>query len=122
MVRISEMTCTCGKWQIFHYPCSHLYAACKYANVDIWQYVDQFYSIDAYVGAYGHHFQPFEHEDYWTVPDMPRWLPNIQRRRKKGRPQSSRLRNEMDWRENIQKPRCGICRIEGHDRRTCPNK
>jgi hypothetical protein len=41
--------------------------------------------------------------------------------RQRGRVKSTRLRNEMDWRENQAKPKCGLCHQEGHNRRKCPN-
>ena len=40
--------------------------------------------------------------------------------RGKGRPRSSRIRNEIDLKEPSVKIRCGLCKIEGHNRRNCP--
>ncbi|MED6213985.1 hypothetical protein PIB30_098708 [Stylosanthes scabra] len=42
------------------------------------------------------------------------------RRKKNGRPVSTRIRNEMDMVERAKK-RCSMCRQEGHTRRGCPN-
>ncbi|KAF7827341.1 uncharacterized protein G2W53_018505 [Senna tora] len=38
------------------------------------------------------------------------------------RPRSSRIRNEMDWKELGNKPKCSLCRVEGHTKKKCPNK
>uniref|UniRef100_A0A2N9HNX1 MULE transposase domain-containing protein n=1 Tax=Fagus sylvatica TaxID=28930 RepID=A0A2N9HNX1_FAGSY len=58
-----------------------------------------------------------------TSPNLgrPTLRPDPTMARQKGRPKSTRIRNEMDWRESQPKPRCGICQVEGHNRRTCPN-
>ncbi|KAF7814642.1 serine/threonine-protein phosphatase 7 long form-like protein [Senna tora] len=39
--------------------------------------------------------------------------------REKGRPRSTCIRNEMDWRERGESPLCGLCRNSGHNRATC---
>ncbi|PPD87074.1 hypothetical protein GOBAR_DD15979 [Gossypium barbadense] len=44
------------------------------------------------------------------------------RRNPRGRPQSSRIHNEMDIREKYDGKRCGICRLSGHSRNKCPNR
>ena len=41
--------------------------------------------------------------------------------RQRGCPKSTRIRNEMDWRENQHKQSYGLCNKEGHNRRKCPN-
>ena len=42
--------------------------------------------------------------------------PNPSMKRRRGRPKSVRIRNEMDWREGqISHPSCGIYREEGHN-------
>ncbi|KAL9670790.1 hypothetical protein QQ045_008348 [Rhodiola kirilowii] len=47
-VRLMEGTCSCGKWELLHYPCSHAMAACKYERVDYSDYVAHEYTLDAY--------------------------------------------------------------------------
>ncbi|KAL9675259.1 hypothetical protein QQ045_003460 [Rhodiola kirilowii] len=34
MVCLDTRTCSCAKWTLFKYPCSHVIAACKYARVE----------------------------------------------------------------------------------------
>uniref|UniRef100_A0A2N9G5E1 MULE transposase domain-containing protein n=1 Tax=Fagus sylvatica TaxID=28930 RepID=A0A2N9G5E1_FAGSY len=71
--------------------------------------------------SYSESFEPMKDEPYWQPIEGPTLRPDPTMLRQKGRPKSTRIRNEMDWRENQPKPRCGICQEEGHNRRTCPN-
>ena len=58
---------------------------------------------------------------HWNEPDFPILYPNVKLRREKGRPWTTRLRNEMDeGAEHQPRPLCSLCRQEGHNRRTCP--
>ena len=78
-------------------------------------------------------FQPLKDRLAWPDPEETRVvMPNPHLIRNKGRPKSTRIRNEMDendrelptslWIENGPKSRCGLCRQEGHNRRTCPTR
>ncbi|PPD82260.1 hypothetical protein GOBAR_DD20817 [Gossypium barbadense] len=70
--------------------------------------------------------------EFPVLPDLSTWevplttfelLPDRGlRRNPRGRPQSSRIRNEMDIREKSDGKRCGICRLSGHSRNKCPNR
>ncbi|PPD83960.1 hypothetical protein GOBAR_DD19113 [Gossypium barbadense] len=44
------------------------------------------------------------------------------RRNPRGRPQASRIHNEMDIREKSDDKRCGLCRLIGHNRNKCPQR
>ncbi|PPD91483.1 hypothetical protein GOBAR_DD11562 [Gossypium barbadense] len=68
--------------------------------------------------------------EFPVLPDLSTWevppttfelVPDIRLRRNlKGRPQSSRIRNEMDIREKSDGNLCGVCRLPGHNRSKCP--
>uniref|UniRef100_A0A2N9GDJ9 Transposase MuDR plant domain-containing protein n=1 Tax=Fagus sylvatica TaxID=28930 RepID=A0A2N9GDJ9_FAGSY len=73
------------------------------------------------LACYSRPFEPVKDELYWEPIEGPTLRPDPTMARQKGRPKSTRIRNEMDWRESQPKPRCGICQVEGHNRRTCPN-
>uniref|UniRef100_A0A2N9GUX0 SWIM-type domain-containing protein n=1 Tax=Fagus sylvatica TaxID=28930 RepID=A0A2N9GUX0_FAGSY len=120
-IKLQEGTCTCGKWQMLKIPCSHVIACCAHQNIQLRQYIDSCYSLTEQLASYSGSFEPLKDEPYWQPIEGPTLRPDPTMLRQKGRPKSTRIRNEMDWRENQPKPRCGICQEEGHNRRTCPN-
>ncbi|KAH9608952.1 hypothetical protein KSS87_008828 [Heliosperma pusillum] len=65
MVHLSEKTCTCNKWQIYHYPCSHVMAVCRSFGISSDQYVDPFYSCGELYGSYRPIFHPVSDEANW---------------------------------------------------------
>ena len=78
--------------------------------------------MDAYVGCYAPKFFPISHEAYWPEPNFPTLHLDPTPVRVKGRPRSSKIRNEMDWKEPSVKIRCGICKQEGRNRLKYPRK
>ena len=102
-----------NKWQSFGIPCSHVLAVCAHARFDSWQYVDRYFTMDAYARCYAPQFFPIPHKLYWPEPNFPILHPNPTLLREKGRPRSSRIRNEMDWKELSVKIQCGICKNRG---------
>ena len=64
VVNLKDCKCTCNKWQSFGIPCSHVLAVCAHARIDSWQYVDKYYTMDAYVGHYTPKIFPIPHEAY----------------------------------------------------------
>ena len=122
IVNLKENKCSCNKWQSFGIPCSHVLDVCAHATIDSWQYVDKYFTMDAYARCYAPQFFPIPHKSYWSEPNFPILHPNPTLLREKGRPRSSRIRNEMDWKEPSIKIRCGICKQEGHNRLKCPTK
>ncbi|KAH1193484.1 hypothetical protein GmHk_19G054523 [Glycine max] len=95
-VNLNGHYCQCGRYSALHYPCSHIIVACGY-----W---------------------PLENEaaippsnDAWTL------IPDPTTIRAKGRPKSTRIRNEMDWVEPSEhRIKCSRCGAEGHNKRRCP--
>ncbi|KAL6545271.1 hypothetical protein OROGR_009145 [Orobanche gracilis] len=123
VVNLEKKTCTCGKWEIFKYPCSHVSGACAKLSLDSWQYIDRCYSIVEYCATWASEFSPLPHEAYWPQSSSTKLLPNLELlRNKKGRPRSTRLRNEMDTKEGRKANLCGICKQSGHNRIGCPSK
>ncbi|KAL9691931.1 hypothetical protein QQ045_012359 [Rhodiola kirilowii] len=47
-VCLDTRTCSCAKWTLFKYPCSHAMAACKYARIEYSDYVSTEYMLEAY--------------------------------------------------------------------------
>ena len=122
IVNLEKGSCSCGKWEINKYPCSHVLSVCGNLSLNSWQYVQNYYSIEEYCMTWAPQFFPLHHEEYWPET-MFNLIPDYSlKRSEKGRPRSTRLRNEMDIKEGRTLIRCGICRVQGHDRRKCPSK
>nr|KAJ0206620.1 hypothetical protein LSAT_V11C500279080 [Lactuca sativa] len=123
VVDLEKKTCTCGKWEIYKYPCSHVLSACAYLSLNTSQYIQRYYSIFEYSATWASDFSPIPHEAYWPETSIQGMLPNSELKRKeKGRPRSTRLRNGMDIKEGKKANLCGLCRLSGHNQKTCPSK
>ncbi|KAF7825054.1 hypothetical protein G2W53_016218 [Senna tora] len=121
-VLLRQSFCDCGEFQSLRFPCVHVLAVCSYLNHEHELYVDPIYKLHNIVAAYIYPFHPVAGEEYW--PEVPghRLRPNPAALRPPGRPRSTRIHNEMDWKEPGEKPKCSLCRGEGHNKKKCPNK
>lgn len=124
VVNLREKTCECGEFQALHYPCSHVIAACAKCNYDHMLFVDETFTVQNVFNTYMVEFPPLPTETSWPDFNTIELHHDPEKRRdKKGRPQSTRIRTEMDQRESGRRTkRCGICRNEGHNRNNCPNR
>ncbi|CAM8983589.1 unnamed protein product [Rhodiola kirilowii] len=96
-VNLSARTCSCGKWEAFHYPCSHVLAVCKMENLSHLQFVASEYTVAAYNATWSYKFCPMPDKNYWQPYEGPTHIPNVAyRRMKRGRNPTKRRRNEMD--------------------------
>ncbi|KAL9687085.1 hypothetical protein QQ045_031481 [Rhodiola kirilowii] len=138
-VYLDTRTCSCGKWTLFKYPCSHAMAACRYARVDDTVYVPKEYTLDTYYMTWSYFFNPLLYEDLWREYNGPVYVPNPRfRRNKAGRPPTRRRRTNLDQlcphlgesssqasssstpTSRIQ--RCTHCQLVGHNKRACPTR
>ncbi|KAL5170571.1 hypothetical protein HKD37_11G032253 [Glycine soja] len=118
-INLNGHYCQCGKYSALHYPCSHIIAACGYVSMNYYQYIDVVYTNKHILKAYSAQWWPLENkaaippsDDAWTL------IPNPTTIRAKGRPKSTRIRNEMDWLEPSEhRQKCSRCGVEGHNRR-----
>ncbi|CAI9297141.1 unnamed protein product [Lactuca saligna] len=123
VVNLEQKTCTCGKWEAFKYPCSHVLSACAKLSLNSWQYVDKCYSIVYYCATWASEFSSLPHEAYWPQSPFNELLPNLELlRNKKGRPRSTRLKKGMDIKEGRNATLCGICGQSDHNKKRCPSK
>ena len=116
--------CDCGKYQALHLPCSHVIAACSSFHYDYTTLIPDVFKNENVYAIYNEAFKVVHDKSYWPPYEGPQLFhnPNMQRL-KKGRPNSTRIRTEMDEEveERIPTPRlCGLCRQPGHIRRNCP--
>nr|KYP35429.1 hypothetical protein KK1_043531 [Cajanus cajan] len=112
VVNLQQRYCQCGKFTAFHYPCSHVIAACGVVSIDYYQFIDHVYTCDYVLKAYSGPWEPIGNEDL-IPPSNEDWIlvPDPSSVRGKGRPKSTRIRNEMDWVESSQRrPKCSICK------------
>ncbi|XP_065629548.1 uncharacterized protein LOC136067505 [Quercus suber] len=133
-VNLIARTCRCGKWQNRKIPCSYAIKALQHLGQDATTYIDPCYSLENTIRTYSHPFVVPMSDTLWRDVDGPKWVPDPNLLRGKGRPVASRIRNEMDGvrrepgtrrpdsdlREIQQKQSCGLCHQHGHNRRRCP--
>ncbi|GJZ73628.1 DNA-binding WRKY transcription factor [Tanacetum coccineum] len=118
----NKQTCTCGKWEINKYPCSHVLSARAFLSLNNLQYVQRYYSITNYSATWASEFSPLPHEAYWPKLSIT-LLPNSDLKRKgRGRPRSTRLRNVMDIKEGKKANKCGFCKQSGYNQKRCQSK
>ena len=115
VVKLNKVTCSCNKWQSFGIPCSHVLMVYAYMRIDIWQFVEKYYRMDAYASSYALEFNLIPNESYWLYFDFPILHPNPTSMMDKGLPRSSRIRNEMDLMKPYLRVECGLCKIKGHN-------
>lgn len=121
-VDLNARWCDCGEFQALHYPCSHVIAACLSIHHDYMMYVSPQYTLQYVFNTYFEEFPVVPHQSSWPEYNGVEVYHNpAMRRDPKGRPQSTRIRTEMDQREKSRHPkRCGLCRNEGHSKNKCP--
>jgi len=72
--------------------------------------------------VYDNLFGELRHEEYWPPFQGPQvWSHLATKRSESGRPKLSRIRTEMNIREERQLRKCSYCRTEEHTRIHCPN-
>ncbi|KAL4575710.1 hypothetical protein LXL04_011794 [Taraxacum kok-saghyz] len=91
-VHYYQQTCTCGKWQLERFPCSHVIAVCSYREDN-----------------------PLSISDWKIKTD------DLKLSVHRGRKRSNRFHNEMDIRHPGEPRKCGLCHQPGHNRKSCPN-
>ena len=120
-VELDRGWCDCGKFQAFRMPCSHVIAACSHVRLDPIQHISPVYTVKSVLSVYINTFSVLAKEDYWPAyqGDIV-WHNEQMRRKKKGRPKSTRIRTEMDTANKMIRL-CSTCRLLGHNRKNCLN-
>ncbi|CAK8531310.1 unnamed protein product [Lathyrus sativus] len=113
--------CDCGRFQAFHLPCSHVIVACSSIRKDHNMHIPDVFKVLSVFKVYSESFLGLPHHQNWpTYEGFTLCYDETMRRNKKGCPNSTRTKIEMDDLEK-EKRRCGISREIGHMRRKCPN-
>ncbi|KAK5802957.1 hypothetical protein PVK06_030591 [Gossypium arboreum] len=91
------------RFQTLHYPCAQVMAACDKVSLNVEQFVDDMYTLEHMLRVWENEFLVLPNLFIWEVPLMTfELIPNQGLRRNlKGRPQSSRIHNEIDIREKF---------------------
>ncbi|KAD3337882.1 hypothetical protein E3N88_33403 [Mikania micrantha] len=120
-VEYLDKKCTCGKWQMQRFPCSHAIAVCHNRGDPPETIVHELYTTGAYKAQYEGQFFPLTHQDYWNDPGWKIKADASKITTSRGRRRSRRIHNEMDVHHPDQPRtfRCGICKQLGHRRNAC---
>ncbi|PPE00331.1 hypothetical protein GOBAR_DD02642 [Gossypium barbadense] len=121
MARSMAIECDCRRFQTLHYPCAHVVAVCAKVLLNVEQFIDEVYTVKHTLRVWENEF-PVLPNLSWEVPSTTFELVPDKglHRNPKGRPQSSRIHNEMDIREKSDGKLCDVCRLAGHNRSKCP--
>ena len=95
-VQLMERTCSCGKWQNIKILCSHAIKICDVQGINSTTHIHPCYSLEYAINTYSNAFAVPKSESLWRDAIGPKWLPNPELLRAKGRLVKSRIRNEMD--------------------------
>nr|XP_017233016.1 PREDICTED: uncharacterized protein LOC108207061 [Daucus carota subsp. sativus] len=99
-VRLMESSCTCGKFQAYRIPCSHVIACCSHVRMDFHGFVGDWYKLENQSKIYNGIFEPIPNKGdprYPTELAFPRVVHDPDMEKKKGRRKSTRYKNEMDF-------------------------
>ncbi|XP_070016979.1 uncharacterized protein [Nicotiana sylvestris] len=119
-VNEASRLCSCGKWTIYHMPCTHALKCFQQVGLGATNYIDRQYSVAAYLDTYSGQLQPLGVEHYWP-PEPFEMVCNKDYLRKLQVQKRTRIRNQMDVSDTVYACKCGIYSQTGHDRRKCPS-
>ncbi|XP_012435595.1 uncharacterized protein LOC105762260 [Gossypium raimondii] len=123
-IDLRNRRCECRIFQTLRYPCAHVHAACARANLNVEQFIDEIYTLQRAFRIWGNEFLVMPDVSNWEVPPPAFEMVPARSlcRHPKGRPQSTRIRNDIDVRETGEPKLCTVYRISGHNRSTCPHR
>ncbi|PPS07513.1 hypothetical protein GOBAR_AA13126 [Gossypium barbadense] len=123
-VDLRNRRCECGMFQALQYPCAHVVVACATYSLNVEQYIDNVYTLERTLRIWVNKFPVLRDISTWEVQSLAlEMLPTRSlRRRVKGRTTITRIRNDMDVREQVDPKRCTICRTIGHNWSKCPHR
>ena len=120
IVDMSEMTCTCRRFQVDQIPCPHAMAVCNHRRIDPYNYCSNYYTKDYLYACYAHVVHPIGSPEGWDVSEEVR-LRIVNPPTTKRGPGRPRVRRIPSQGEEQEPNRCGRCNGYGHNRQTCTN-
>ncbi|KAL6217787.1 hypothetical protein ACLB2K_011004 [Fragaria x ananassa] len=114
-VDLSTRTCSCMKWQINCFPCAHALAAIQGARLDVYDFIDPYFTAEHYRMCYSFPIAPLSNVDASCSSTEDFILPPVTKR-PAGRPKSKRIPSAGE-KKLI---RCGRCNKMGHhNKKSC---
>ena len=126
IVNLSDMTYSCGKWELSGIPCPHSISCMYFLMEEVEEYVHKCYHIETYKNIYKPIINLMNGIDMWPKNSMPTVLPPYYDPQP-GRPKESKRRKRADEPHNDltklgkrhQKSlRCSVCGTLGHNKRS----
>ncbi|XP_017613468.2 uncharacterized protein LOC108458563 [Gossypium arboreum] len=101
-VDLRNRRCDCRRFQTLHYPCAHVVATCVKVSLNVDQFINEVYTLERTLRVWENEFPVLPDLSTWEVPQMTfELIPDKGlRRNPRGRPQSLRIRNEMELERN----------------------
>ncbi|KAH7861768.1 hypothetical protein Vadar_030594 [Vaccinium darrowii] len=117
VVDIRNKSCTCCRWDIHSFPCVHAVTALQKIGVDMSQYIDPLYTIEAFRMSYDCPINPVPSLGAPEVTKETAIILPPKTRRPRGRPKVARIRSRG---EKVRQIRCSRCqKLERHNRKSC---
>ncbi|KAG5570579.1 hypothetical protein H5410_060345, partial [Solanum commersonii] len=126
-VDIARRTCSCRVWQLRGIPCAHVVAGLYFKKFSLYDYIDNFYSKETYLGTYANVIEPLTNMEIWLVSTNltiePPEITNMP-----GRPPKARRKEAGETKKSRKLPRtglamtCSICHVRGHNKTGCPQR
>ena len=120
-VNLEEKTCSCRAWQVTGKPCSHALAfiAKISREVQMDEFVPDYFSVDRYRKAYASKFSPMTSKDDWDHVDLGYKIKKPKFKRKPERPRVSRMKSYDEAGTSKKRKPCSECNELGHIAKHC---
>ncbi|XP_026378334.1 uncharacterized protein LOC113272751 [Papaver somniferum] len=121
-VNIAKFHCSCRVWFTEQFPCDHAIACMHSSKINVYEYINPFFSISSFRAPYDRPIKPIP--DYDNTIDVATGNivnPPTVLGKKPGRPKKKRIPNTGS--ASFKRPiTCGNCRTQAlHKKTTCPN-
>ncbi|KAI5667443.1 hypothetical protein M9H77_17296 [Catharanthus roseus] len=80
-LQLNNKSCSCGKWQTYTLPYSHVLAMCRENRSRTDTYVPKIYSRQTYKRTYQTNFHPILSENFWRDVNLTFYPPNMKKER-----------------------------------------
>ncbi|XP_027166420.1 uncharacterized protein LOC113766425 [Coffea eugenioides] len=123
VVNLQHRSCSCGAFQLTGISCVHAIFATQSMRMKVENYVDEFYSKEAYLRAYVYSIGAVPSKEHWIDSGMQQLNPPFVKK-KPGRPKKLRRRGPDEPRDPQRASKkaltiyCKRCLKAGHNRRT----